>query len=131
MSFPPHATDWMKRADIDYIGPFVKAWAAFNAWYRHASNETQERRMLNFVKNEPNALRRQVLALLDNGNRTADALKLKQAIYDLHQSLDAIHLEVRRKSGNERISLREVCIDPPIGNRACWMSWPIATPTTS
>ena len=36
MALPPHAADWMNHAEIDYIGPFVKAWAAFNAWYRHA-----------------------------------------------------------------------------------------------
>ncbi len=37
MPLPPHAQDWMNRAEIDYIGPFIKAWAAFNAWFRHAS----------------------------------------------------------------------------------------------
>ena len=37
MPLPPHAVDWMSRAEIDYIGPFLKAWAAFNAWYRDAS----------------------------------------------------------------------------------------------
>ena len=31
MVLPPHAGEWIKRAEIDYIGPFVKAWAAFNA----------------------------------------------------------------------------------------------------
>lgn len=40
MALPPHARDWMERAEIDYIGPFVKAWAAFNAWYRNDSGET-------------------------------------------------------------------------------------------
>ena len=50
------------------------------------------------------------MRLLDNDNGTADSLKLKQAIYDLHQSLDGIHLEVMRKGVNERISLRSVCI---------------------
>lgn len=112
MPLPPHARDWMSRAEIDYIGPFVKAWAAFNAWYRHASGEAQERPMLEFVKNVPNAVRRSILPLLDNDNVTADALKLKQAIYDLHQNLDAFHFEVTRKNVNERISLRSVCINP-------------------
>lgn len=43
MTLPPHAQEWMERAEIDYIGPFVKAWAAFNAWYRTASGEARER----------------------------------------------------------------------------------------
>lgn len=110
MPLPPHAADWMSRAEIDYIGPFLKAWAAFNAWYRHISGQAQERAMLEHVKNQPNAVRRNILALLDNNNNTADALKLKQAVCDLHQSLDAIHFEVTHKGLNERISLRTVCI---------------------
>ena len=110
MPLPPRAAEWMSRAEIDYIGPFVKAWAAFNAWYRQASEEAQERAMLEYVKNQPNPVRRGILPLLDNDNQTTDALALRQAIYDLHQSLDTIHLEVTRKGVNERISLREVCI---------------------
>ena len=112
MALPSGAADWMSRAEIDYIGPFVKAWAAFNAWYRHASGKSRERTMLEYVKSKPNAVRRCVLPLLGNGNKTADAMNLKQAVYDLHQSLDAIHFEVMRKGVNERISLRTVCIHP-------------------
>jgi hypothetical protein len=111
MALPPHAAEWMSRAEIDYIGPFVKAWAAFNAWYRHASGQTQERAMLNFVVSDVNSrLRRRGLPLLDSSNATADAVELKQAIFDLHLKLDAIHFEVTRKGLRERISLRTVCI---------------------
>ena len=28
MTFPFRVRDWRDRAEIDYIGPFVKAWAA-------------------------------------------------------------------------------------------------------
>ena len=112
MPLPAHAIDWMNRAEIDYIGPFVKAWAAFNAWYRHASGQVQERAMLDYVKNQPNPVRRHLLPLLDNDNKTADALALKQAVHDLHQNLDAIRFEVTRRGVNERISLRTVCIRP-------------------
>ena len=117
MPLPPHAADWMNRADIDYIGPFVKAWAAFNAWYRHASGESQEYMMLSYVKNKPNPLRRLILPMLDNANVTADSLALKHTIHELHRNLDAIHLEVTRRNVNERISLRSVCLNPkPLQN---------------
>jgi hypothetical protein len=113
MPLPPHAVDWMNRAEIDYIGPFVKAWAAFNAWYRHASGAAQERAMLDFAIGHANsALRRHVLPLLTNGNTTAEAERLKQAISDLQLGLDAIHFEVTPKGRRERVSLREVCIRP-------------------
>ena len=108
MPLPPRAAEWMSRAEIDYIGPFVKAWAAFNAWYRHSSGQTQERAMLEYVQSQPNPVRQGILPLLDNDNETADALAFRKAVYDLHQSLDAIHLEVTRKGVNERISLRTV-----------------------
>lgn len=62
----------MNRAEIDYISPFVKAWAAFNAWFRHASAKAQERAMLDWVKGQPNPVRRGVLALLRNENDTAE-----------------------------------------------------------
>ena len=110
MALPPNAADWMSRAEIDYIGPFVKAWAAFNAWYRHDSGKGKERAMLEYVKSQPNALRQGILPLLDNGNATADALHLKQAVCDLQRRLDDIQLEVTRNGVIEQISLRTVCI---------------------
>lgn len=110
MALPPHAAAWMDRAEIDYIGPFVKAWAAFNAWFRHASAQQQERAMLDWVKGQPNSVRRGVLALLRNDNETAEAQALKLAIFDLQLRLDGIHFEVKRKGVNEQISLRSVCI---------------------
>jgi hypothetical protein len=104
----------MNRAEIDYIGPFVKSWAAFNAWYRQASGEAQERAMLNYIVSHANSqLRRRGLPLFREDNNTAESITLKQAIGDLHIRLDAIHLEVTRKSGlSERVSLREVCLRP-------------------
>jgi len=117
MALPPHATEWMNRAEIDYIGPFVKAWAAFNAWFRHASAQQQERAMLDWVKAQPNSVRRGVLALLRNENDTAEAQALKLAISDLQNRLDNIHFEVTRKGVNEQISLRSVCIAPKQFNR--------------
>ena len=112
MALPSHAAAWMSRAEIDYIGPFVKAWAAFNAWYRYASEKAQERAMLEYVKSNPNPVRRRVLPLLDNSDERAEALDLKLAVYDLHRSLEAIQFEVMRNGVNERISLRTVCLHP-------------------
>ena len=113
MALPPHAQEWMERAEIDYIGPFVKAWAAFNAWYRQASGQARERDMLNFAIRDNNSrLRRRVMPLLEDGNVVAEATKLKQAICDLQRQLDDIHWEVTPKGIAERVSFREVCIAP-------------------
>jgi hypothetical protein len=113
MALPPHAQEWLERAEIDYIGPFVKAWAAFNAWYRNASGQARERDMLNFaIRNNNSRLRRRVLPLLQHDNETAEAERLKQAICDLQLQLDGIQWEVTPKGNVERVSLREVCIAP-------------------
>lgn len=40
---PNNARLWKERAEIDYIGPFVKAWAAFNAWFREESGSRRDR----------------------------------------------------------------------------------------
>lgn len=113
MALPPHAADWMNRAEIDYIGPFVKAWAAFNAWYRHDSGQVTERAMLDFaIRHHNSRLRRHALPLLANGDGVVEAERLKLAICDLQQKLDAIHFEVAPKARRERVSLREVCINP-------------------
>lgn len=122
MPLPRHALDWMERAEIDYIGPFVKAWAAFNGWYRFASGLNTERAMLDFaIRNANSTLRRHVLPLLENRNQTAEAEALKQAVCDLQRKLDAIHFEVTLKGIQERVSLRSVCIHPLNG----WQTVPI------
>lgn len=120
MALPPHAADWMNRAEIDYIGPFVKAWAAFNAWYRHASASRKDSEGLRFVKQQPNPVRSGIMPLLrpaqrdGNGNIIPDgepAQKLKLLIRDLHVCLDGFHIEVTREDDVvERISLRAICI---------------------
>ena len=112
MPLPSHATEWMERAEIDYIGPFVKAWAAFNAWYRDASGKAQERDRLEYVKSEPNPVRRGILPLLRKNNTTAEAKNFQNAVCDLQRSLDAISFEVKPKGVKELISLRAVCIRP-------------------
>lgn len=117
--FPPSAQLWKERAEIDHIGPFVKAWAAFNAWYRHASQAVKEAEMLAYVKTNPNPVRARVLPMLGNNNAGPNEFgegplpkAFKQAICDLQLALDAFQFEVTKKGSKERVSLRKVCIAP-------------------
>lgn len=120
MALPPHAADWMNRAEIDYIGPFVKAWAAFNAWYRQASGSRKDFEGLRYVKQQPNPVRSGIMPLLrpiqrdGHGEIIPDgeqAQKLKLLIRDLHVCLDGFHIEVTREEDVvERISFRSTCI---------------------
>ena len=45
--------------------------------------------MLEYVKRQPNPVRRGILPLLNNGNEMPDAMALKQTVYDLHQNPDS------------------------------------------
>ena len=116
---PENARLWLERAEIDYIGPFVKAWAAFNAWYRHASGSRRDSDGLRYVKNQVNPVRSRIKPLLrprvlDQNGRlivdAEDALQFKVLLRNLHAALDAYHLEVLRDDNVERISFRTVCL---------------------
>lgn len=116
---PPSALLWKERAEIDYIGPFVKAWASFNAWFRHASGSAQDNVGLRYVKTQPNPVRNRVLPMLRPEARGPNTFgdndetkRLKQAICDLQIALDAFRFEVTRKGIIEQVSLRAVCIAP-------------------
>jgi hypothetical protein len=116
---PESARLWLDRAEIDYIGPFVKAWAAFNAWYREASGARRDAEGLRFVKERPNPVRASIVPLLraaetdGRGGIVPDeepAQKFKLLIRDLHVRLDGFHLETTRAEVVERISFRSVCL---------------------
>ena len=116
---PESARLWLERADIDYIGPFVKAWAAFNAWFRHASNTRRDMDGLSYVKHQPNPVRNAIVPHLQSLQRNAHgdviadaepAQKFKLLVRDLHVCLDSFHIEVTRDDAVERISFRSICL---------------------
>ena len=114
---PENARLWLERAEVDYIGPFVKAWASFNAWFREASGQRKDSDGLRYVKQQVNPVRSAIMPLLEpvqtdvHGNLKPDgeeAQKFKLLIRDLHVCLDTFHIEVVRNQVLERISFREV-----------------------
>lgn len=116
---PPSAKLWLERAEIDYIGPFLKAWAAFNAWFRDASGERRDSEGLVYVKSKPNPVRSSIMPLLrprqtnEHGDPISDseqAQKFKLLIRDLHVALENYTIEVAREEVSERISFRRVCL---------------------
>lgn len=116
---PESARLWLERADIDYIGPFVKAWAAFNAWFRHASSTRRDVDRLSYVKNQPNPVRNAIVPHLQPVQRNAHgdilpdaeaAQKFKLLVRDLHVCLDSFHIEITRDDAVERISFRSICL---------------------
>lgn len=118
-NMPESARLWYERAEIDYIGPFIKSWAAFNAWFRHASNSRRDFDGLRYVKEHANPVRSAIIPLLrpaqtdGHGNLLPDeerAQKFKLLVRDLHVALDNFQIEVAREEILERISFRAVCL---------------------
>jgi hypothetical protein len=116
---PENARLWLERTEIDYIGPFVKAWAAFNAWYRHASGSRKDSDGLRYVKKQINPVRSEIKPLLrarefdEHGKprpEPEDALQFKALVRNLHACLDNYHIETLRDDVVERISFRTVCL---------------------
>jgi len=114
---PENARLWLERAEIDYIGPFVKAWASFNAWYREASGSRKDADSLRYVKQQANPVRSGIMPLLQpartdgHGTLIPDdevAQKFKLLLRDLHVCLDTFHIEVTKDDILERISFRSV-----------------------
>jgi hypothetical protein len=122
---PQNARLWKERAEIDYIGPFVKAWAAFNAWFREDSGSRRDRDGLEYVKARVNPVRSEVIPLLrpiENGPDgrprpdSEDAQELKLLVADLHRLLEQFQIEVARDDDTlERITFTSVAIRQRIG----------------
>lgn len=106
---PESARNWRKQAQFDYIGPFVKAWAAFNAWFREQSGEWQDARGIDYVCSQDNLVKNTACPLLrGNGGRASE---FKNRIGALHECLEAYDLNKRDKEGNvSPIKLTSVCI---------------------
>src|SRR5437762_3164510 len=100
MPVPTNVRDWIARSEVDHLGPFVNAWAAFNAWYRHVAGSTRDRDCLNFVRNNPNNVRSAILPLLDpQNNPTPDSVKLRSLVAELHGALEGYRLESENDAG--------------------------------
>jgi hypothetical protein len=104
---------WLRMSDIDYVGQFVKAWLAFNAWYRSAYTETQDRRILNEFKWQSNPVLNTLRPKLEA--TSDDAAQFRAEIGLLHQRLEHFEL-LAGKEPKKRISLRNVFLraSPPI-----------------
>ncbi len=119
---PNNARLWKERAEIDYIGPFVKAWAAFNAWFREESGSRRDRDGLEYVKTRVNPVRSEIMPLLsprENGfdgrprPDSEDAQEFKLLVADLHRFLEQYRIEVAREDEVlEQITFSAVAVRP-------------------
>ena len=82
---------WKNLASIDYFTQFIKAWIAFNAWYRNYYERIEnDRDAINEIKANPNSFRNKLISLLnDKGN---DGNSFRARIAELHLELERKHI---------------------------------------
>lgn len=114
---------WDDLSDIDYITAFVKAWLAFNAWYRSHYNLTQDRQILEQIKFSPNPIKNKAEQMLkpkvrSSGRaRSEERFRLDQDSQELRSSISLLHDRLekhpllpfdKKKSVYKKISMTEV-----------------------
>lgn len=97
---------WEQLSAVDFLGAFANAWLAFNAWYRNAYGEHQDRKIINAFKDEPNVVRNRFVPLLTAEGEEAE--QLRGAIGLLHHRLENYHLHTGKGTTRERISFSNV-----------------------
>jgi hypothetical protein len=96
---------WLRMSDIDYVGQFVKGWLAFNAWYRSAYAETQDRKIINEFKWQSNPVLNTLRPKLEA--QSDEAAQFRAEIGLLHQRLENFEL-LSGKGAKKRITMRNV-----------------------
>lgn len=97
----------MALSDVDYLGQFVKAWMAFNAWYRSSYADRTDRNIITEFKWQPNPVRNKLVPLLTRTDGE-DADQFRADIGLLHYRLENYHISSGRDGDKERITLTSV-----------------------
>ena len=112
-TFTDNRDRWIQMSDVDYLGQFVKAWLAFNAWYRSAYTETQDRAIVEEIKWNTNPIASRLRLLLQHDSE--NAAQLRSEIGLLHNRLENYEIHSGKGSDRTRITLSNIVIrtEPP------------------
>src|SRR5439155_1432978 len=104
---------WFRMSDIDYLGQFVKTWLAFNAWYRSAYAETQDRKIMNEIKWQGNPVLSKLRPMLEADSEEAEQFRSEIGL--LHHRLDGYEIHIGKGAEKTRETLRSVFLrdNPP------------------
>jgi hypothetical protein len=112
-TFIDHRDAWIRMSEIDYLGQFVKSWLAFNAWYRGAYHESQDRKIIDEVKWQGNPILSKLRPMLETESDEAEQLRAQIGL--LHDRLESYELHSGKGADKKRITLRSVFLrdNPP------------------
>lgn len=108
--------EWIQKIDIevDYFSAFIKAWIAFNAWYRSEYRERKDRDIIEKLKSENNHFKGYIETLLDENNNTDDAITFRSNLTFLQSALVNVPIFTQERGGvNQQISFSEIAINNP------------------
>ena len=122
-TFTDNRDRWLQMSEIDYLGQFVKAWLAFNAWYRSAYTETQDRKIIEEIKWQPNPIVARFRPLLDHTSEEAQQFRTEIGL--LHHRVERYELHHGKGDEKTRIRLSNIVIrtEPPIVDRVTFRNW--------
>lgn len=97
---------WLRLSEIDYLGQFVKVWLAFNAYYRSAYSENQDRKIINELKHNSNPIGNAIRPLLEAESEEAE--QLKNDIGLLYNRLENYEIRTGKNEKEQRITFSNV-----------------------
>lgn len=112
----PSYRDWIREIniDVDYYSAFIKAWIAFNAWYRSGYTERSDREIIEKIKSQTNRFKTYIESFLDAQNTTEEAVTFKANLNKLQSALMTAAIFTQERSGvKQQISFSEIAISNP------------------
>lgn len=115
-NYTENSERWKVLADIDYITQFVKAWIAFNAWYKNYFPDLDtDKEAIDTIKTSNNKFKNRLESLLNgDGN---DSKLIKNEISNLHYQLS--RHQIRNRS--QCISFEKIIIERNQKNHESFM----------
>src|SRR5258708_39003536 len=89
---------WLRMSDIDYLGQFVKSWLAFNAWYRSAYNENQDKQIIHEMKWQGQPSLRKLRPMLEATSEEAEQVPADIGLLPKRRK----RAEIPHAKGNEK-----------------------------
>jgi len=112
----PTYKDWIKEIDlnIDYFSAFIKAWIAFNSWYRSEYAERSDRDIIEKIKAQSNRFKGYIETFLDKNNNSQKALVFRESLSKLQEALVNATIATQERGGvTQQISFSEIAINNP------------------
>ena len=102
MSYIGNEQQWKQLIEVDWLGQYVKAWIAFNAWYRNSFKLKKDWRIIEAIKNDEGDICTKIETFLAGNSSHQETFR--SAVADLHRSLSDTII----KSKDRKISFEEI-----------------------